>query len=293
MIFRSTDIETLADYDRWTQGEPAYKLVGDRQRANKMHVRAEVRGSTGELLGMSGRVVYPASVEETDPVPPPYACRVVSVSFVDVVFDPTSEPKYRFDKCYTECLWDVTGSQARADALEHKILTAFNAAMEVPDVHLVTWNGRTFDLPVLMMRSLLHRLVCSWYYKNRDMRYRYSTEGHCDLMDFLSDYGAARFMKLGDMARLIGLPGKTDMSGDKVAELYAASCKDPALAEAYMAKTARYCLQDSLQTALLWLRTRHFLGKVLPETHNAALASFRESKTVTDAIELDWERLVL
>ncbi len=280
MIFRSLDIETIADEERWTRGNPSYRMVP---------------GPSPSYEG-DGRLYYPTCVEETDPIPPPYACRVVAVSYADVVFDPGQDPKYRFDKCYTECLWDASGSRARADALEYKLLHNFGESMSAHEpgmIHLVTWNGRTFDLPVLMMRSLLHRLACGWYYKPKDMRYRFSAEGHCDLMDFLADYGACRFMKLSDMARLIGLPGKTDMHGDQVAVLYAASCKDPSTAEVHQAKTARYCLQDSLQTALLWLRSRHLLGKVLPETHNAALDTFRKSAQVTGAIDLVWEGLYL
>jgi hypothetical protein len=283
MIFRSTDIETLADLPAWTKGDPAFKLVA--------------MPAPSACAGDNRTLAYAAGAAETDPIPPPYACRVVSISYVDVAFDLSHEPKYWFDKCYTECLWSADGSVARADALEHKLLSTFNSAMTVgeggPEIHLVTWNGRTFDLPVIMMRSLKHRLSSPWYYKNRDLRYRYTPEGHCDLMDFLSDYGACRFMKLGDMARLIGLPGKTDMSGDKVAELYAKSAQNPELSDSLQQKTARYCLQDSIQAALLWLRSRHLLGKVTPETHNAALATFRTSKSITDTIDIDWEGLLL
>jgi hypothetical protein len=273
VIFRSTDIETIPDLDAWKRGYPTYKLVGGRIHSPHL---------------------FEPLVEEVDVIPPPYACRVVAISYVDIRFDAGSEPKYRYEKCWSECLWDASGSRARADALEHKLLNTFNEAMSAEEfINLVTWNGRTFDLPVIMMRSLKHRLACRWYYANKDMRYRFSAEGHCDLMDFLADYGACRFMKLGDIARLIGLPGKTDMSGDKVGTLYEASCKDVTLAETYQAKTARYCLQDSIQTALVWLRSRHLLGKVVPETHNAGLATFRESPSITGAIDLDWNALML
>lgn len=283
LIFRCTDIETLADWPAWTRGEPSYRLVADGRSPQEWLDHRNV-----------GRVTYPAHVEETDPIPPPYACRVVAVSYVDVHFDAAFDPKYRYDRCYSECLWSPDMSEARADACERRLLANFNDAMMASEgINLVTWNGRGFDLPVLMMRSLKHRLACGWYYKNKDMRYRYSTEGHCDLMDYLSDHGAARFMKLGDLARLIGLPGKTDMSGDKVSAVYAESCEHPDRADELMAKTARYCLQDSLQTAILWLRTRHFIGKVSPEAHNATLATFRASTTVTDALAANWEGLLL
>jgi hypothetical protein len=285
MTFRVTDIETLVDESAWTRNDPTFKLIGGLPRRDY--------GS-----GDNGPALEPL-VEMVSAFPPPYACRVVSISYVDVCFDASHEPRYWFDKCYTECLWDVTDSSARADALERRLLAHFNGVMtgsgevESSLVHLVTWNGRGFDLPVILMRSMRHQLACKWYYGNRNMRYRYSDEGHCDLMDSLGDYGAVRAMKLGDVARSIGLPGKTDMSGDKVSVLYEESRKDPSRADDLMAKTARYCLQDSIQTALVWLRTRHLYGKVTSETHNAALETFRASKEISSAIDLNWEGLLL
>ena len=290
MIFRSTDIETIPDETRWSPPAPTYRLARG-PRAADLAVDSCLGGSPNSGAEVLRSTL--AGVEEVDAFPPLHACRVVSISYVDVRFDPTSTPKYQYDKCFTECLWDATGSQARADALERRLLAAFGEAMSVDGVHLVTWNGRTFDLPVIVMRSLLHKIACRWYYESRDVRYRYSTEGHCDLMDFMSDYGASRFIKLGDFCHLCGLPGKTDMSGDKVSVLYAESLRDPSGSAGRQERTARYCLQDSIQTALGWLRTRHHVGKVTPETHNAALATFRASTSITQAIDLDWDRLML
>jgi len=282
LTFRALDIETIADETSHTRGAPTLKLVAGAPRVQ------------GE-----GRFTYEPLVEDVEAMPPAHGWRVVAISYVDVKFDPSHEPKYWYDKCYTECFWSTDDSAARADVLERRLLATFNAAMtgdsELGEsmLHLVTWNGRTFDLPVILMRSLKHRLACGWYYKNRNMRYRYTDEGHCDLMDSLSDYGATRFMKLGDMARLVGLPGKTDMSGDKVSVLYAESRRDPSTAEALQAKTARYCLQDSIQTALLWLISRHLYGKAVPETVNSALRTFAESREICAAIDVNWDALML
>jgi hypothetical protein len=69
--------------------------------------------------------------------------------------------------------------------------------------------------------------------------------------------------------------------------------RDPAGSEARQARTARYCLQDSIQTALGWLRTRHHVGKVTAESHNAALATFRESPVIASAIDINWDLLMV
>jgi len=82
--------------------------------------------------------------------------------------------------------------------------------------HVVTWNGRGFDLPVLALRGLRFGLDFNWYYRGEGYRYRFSEEGHLDLGDVLSDHGAARMTSLDGAARLIGLPGKDGVDGSQV-----------------------------------------------------------------------------
>jgi hypothetical protein len=274
MIFRITDIETIPDLLVWTPGEPTYKLMPSRDP-----FRMTSNGGAGMELVM------------VEPFPPPHAQRVVAISYVDVSFDSGTVPKYQYLRCYSECRWsrDMVG----LDSDEHRLLAEFVGAM-APDVHLVTWNGRTFDLPVIAMRSLKHRIACGWYYGSKDVRYRYSTEGHLDLMDFWADYGATRPMKLHDAARLIGLPGKTDMSGASIEKIYKDSISDLSSdLEGIQQSVARYCLQDSIQTALLWVRSRFHVGKITAESHNAILDTFSANPSINQAITLDWDRLRL
>lgn len=273
MIFRVLDIETVPDESCWFRGDPTYRLV------------------PGLFAPGTNGTIRDAAVEVVEPFPPPQACRVVALSCVDVVFEVGHDPKYRFGGCWSDCLW-CPWDAVEADRQERLILDKFGAGMS-EDVHLVTWNGRGFDLPVISMRSLKHGVSCGWYYKNKDVRYRYSTEGHLDLMDYLSDYGGSRQMRLGDCARLIGLPGKTDMSGDKVDVLYRQVAERPELSAERAAKIRRYCQQDTLQTALLFVRTRHHLGKLSPEAHDATVRTFRDSADVREAIDIDWDGLML
>src|SRR5207237_963073 len=42
---------------------------------------------------------------------------------------------------------------------------------------IVTWNGRSFDLPVLALRALRHGVDYSWYYRGLGYRYRFSADG--------------------------------------------------------------------------------------------------------------------
>ena len=153
---------------------------------------------------------------------------------------------------------------------------------------LVTYNGRSFDLPVLALRSLRHGVAMSWYYSGR-LRHRYSEDGHLDLCDMLSDHGAARSISLDAVARLIGLPGKVGVDGSQVEGLFRAG---------QIESIKSYCLADVAQTALLFLRFRLLQGALAPDDYRERAAELmdhlradRRLATLTDAI--DGERLLL
>ena len=127
--------------------------------------------------------------------------------------------------------------------------------------HLVTYNGRSFDLPVIAMRCLRHGLPLKFFYQDRDYRYRFSDAGHIDLYDFLSEHGAARIGSLDSIARVMGLPGKVGVDGSQVEGLYNAGQLD-------MIK--KYCLSDVTQTAFLFLRYRLLQGILDVNAYRAA-----------------------
>jgi len=129
--------------------------------------------------------------------------------------------------------------------------------------HLVTWNGRGFDLPVLALRALRHGLPFGWYYRGAGYRYRYSEEGHLDLCDVLSDHGAARMTSLDGAARVIGLPGKGDVDGSQVEGLFLAG---------QIEALRHYCLSDVAQTAFLFLRYRLVAGDIDRDHYRRAAA---------------------
>jgi hypothetical protein len=94
-------------------------------------------------------------------------------------------------------------------------------------------------------------------------------------------------MKLGDVARLIGLPGKTDMDGSKVADVVA----EGNIPE-NMRKVGAYCLQDVIQTAIVFVRTRFHLGIITAEGYEASLKFFEDSPLVRGSgIVVEWDRL--
>ena len=146
------------------------------------------------------------------------------------------------------------------DERERALLLALTAFMSRERPTIVSYNGRSFDLPVIAMRSLCHAVPLGWYYKDRDVRARYSGAGHIDLCDWLADHGAIRAGKLDQIARLIGLPGKVGVDGSQVEGLFA---------QGELAAIENYCLADCAQTALLYLRFQLLRGAIAPEDYQA------------------------
>ena len=132
---------------------------------------------------------------------------------------------------------------------EHKpeslMLGDFATYIERTKPTIITWNGRGFDMPVITSRALRHGISMPWWFRDRNTRYRYSTEGHMDLMDFLADYGATKNTRLDIYAKLVGFPGKIGVDGSQVASMVAAGRLD---------EVDAYCLCDVAQTAAIFLR---------------------------------------
>jgi predicted PolB exonuclease-like 3'-5' exonuclease len=167
---------------------------------------------------------------------------------------------------------DPDGGQGDADQRERGLLEDFSRFVGRARPVLVTYNGRAFDLPVIALRSLCHGVSLGWYYRERNVRYRYSEEGHLDLCDWLADHGATRSGSLDAVARLIGLPGKVGVDGSQVEGLYNAG---------QLAAIQRYCLADVAQTALLFLRFRLLQGLLRSDAYQEA------TRGLLDALEAD------
>lgn len=247
--YRVLDIETVPDDRYWTRND-------DKWDPGPLFVPKPGDG----IQTVGGDIAW----RRREQFPPPQAHRIVAIAWADLSGD--DEKWYSWTK--SRVLADWAYDPAEADAVEKRLLLTFQEAHDEAQSEdlatLVTWNGRCFDLPVITCRSFLHGVACKWYYTERDVRYRYTEAGHCDVMDFFSDYGAGRPMKLHDAARLAGLPGKVGpVRGENVAAIYEQGRTAVAeVLEAMKASVGAYCLVDVLETACLFARSRVHRGMI-------------------------------
>jgi hypothetical protein len=138
---------------------------------------------------------------------------------------------------------------------------------------LVTFNGRGYDLPVLELAAYRYGLALPDWFNVDDRTYeqsrnRYNSTAHLDLLDLFSNFGASRISGgLNLLANLIGKPGKTEMDGSKVQDIYDAGG---------VQEVNNYCRCDVLDTYFVFLRSRVLLGK-LPLEEEQQIVS--ETKT--------------
>lgn len=155
------------------------------------------------------------------------------------------------------------------NSTEKELVNGFIKYFEHYRPRLVSFNGRTFDLPVLKYRAMKYGL--SWPVlfdktnKWENYGQRYAVDYHCDLLDVLRDFGASSAIKLHEVASILGLPGKFGMDGSKVAETYDSGKEG-------ITDIRNYCETDVLSTYLLFLRQKLLEGAMTVEIHDRAVA---------------------
>ncbi len=114
--------------------------------------------------------------------------------------------------------------------------------------HIVTFNGRGFDVPFLYLRSALLNIPIT---RKDWLGYRFQTEPHCDLAEQFTFYGvsgregAARRFNLDFYCKAFGIesPKSHGVTGMDVTRL---------LAEGRQRDIAEYCLRDVEATLRLY-----------------------------------------
>jgi 3'-5' exonuclease len=158
---------------------------------------------------------------------------------------------------------------------EQQILSRFFDGLERTSPELVSWNGCSFDLPVLSYRCLKHGISAARYWEtgDGDPSFRFNNYvnrfhwRHLDLMDVLSGYQGGGRASLELAAQLCGFPGKLGMSGSRVWDCWQ---------KGEIADICNYCETDVLNTYLVYLRFQLVRGLYDRARHDAEAARLED-----------------
>jgi 3'-5' exonuclease len=158
--------------------------------------------------------------------------------------------------------WKVgaLGAPHVGDRSEKKLIAAFVDRIAELTPQLVTFNGNSFDLPVLRYRAMVHGVAAPGLFA-RPYFNRYK-EDAVDLCDVLGSFTSQAKASLHEVCAVKGLPGKPEgMSGAEVERYYR---------EGRIREIADYCESDVVNTYRLWLRYELFRGRLSYDAFQAS-----------------------
>jgi len=153
-----------------------------------------------------------------------------------------------------------------ASCTEKAILQGINRAISDRHPQLVGYNSLRSDLPIIVNRSVIHGLQSFGWAKRPDKPWEgadyFSAHGdhHIDLGPLLG--WGNQMPTLHEIATTSGIPGKIDVSGASVADLWL---------KGDLQGIVNYNEFDAFTTFLLWARVAHFSGLLSGEAYDAEL----------------------
>ena len=160
---------------------------------------------------------------------------------------------------------DALGVPHVGERSERQLISAFVGKIAELNPQLVTFNGNSFDLPVLRYRAMIHSIAAPGL-AERSYFHRYS-EDALDLCDALSSFSSGARATLNEISRIMGLTGKPGMDGSEVEKYHK---------EGKIKEIADYCESDLVNTYRVWLRYELFRGRLTEATHLASELRFTE-----------------
>jgi len=154
---------------------------------------------------------------------------------------------------------------------EAELIAAF--AERIADLRpkLVSFNGHSFDLPVLRYRAMINAVPAP-VLEARGYFRRYSDDA-VDLCDVLASYDGRAKVGLDNLSRILSLPGKPQgLHGGEVSAY---------VKQGRIQEVADYCETDVANTYRIWLRYELFRGGLTLaefEASETALAAFARAK---------------
>jgi 3'-5' exonuclease len=161
---------------------------------------------------------------------------------------------------------DALGAPHIGERSEAELISAFAEKVGQLRPQLITFNGHSFDLPVLRYRAMVNRIPATGLHV-RPYFNRY-TDDALDLCDVLGSYGPAAKMKLDALSKILGFTGKPDgVDGSRVEGMVLAGQVD---------EVAQYCESDVLNTYHVWLVYELFRGSITAKELHWSEAQIRD-----------------
>src|SRR6478672_3058732 len=149
---------------------------------------------------------------------------------------------------------DAIGAPHVGERTEKQLISAFVDKIAELSPQLVTFNGNSFDLPVLRYRAMINEVSAPGL-SVRPYFNRY-TEDALDLCDVLSSFAPHTKPSLNELSRIMGMPGKpSGIDGSEVERYFL---------EGKIKEIAEYCETDIVNTYRVWLRYELFVGRLSP-----------------------------
>lgn len=169
------------------------------------------------------------------------------------------------------------------NTIEKNLIEDFLKFFNRSQPKLVSFNGRGFDLPTIMLRAMRYNLCATAYYEQdnptfnkskwENYRQRFSERFHTDLLDSLGHFGLIRSLRLDNVCSMLGIPGKYDVNGSEVYKIY---YDETINFSEKMAKIDEYCQSDVLNTYWVYLKYELLKGELALEDYYSILNEFCE-----------------
>lgn len=149
---------------------------------------------------------------------------------------------------------------------ENDMIKSFISLLSQTQPKLITYNGKTFDIPVLKYRAMKHGIQAKILYEN-NRSYRYNLDYNCDLLEVFSDFGSSSRATMQEVASILNIPCKYDVKGSSVLELYDNN---------QFQEIADYCEIDCVVTYMLYLNHNLTSGKMNKNNYEQAINNLKE-----------------
>jgi predicted PolB exonuclease-like 3'-5' exonuclease len=174
---------------------------------------------------------------------------------------------------------DAIGAPHVGEWTEKQLIAAFCDKIAELSPQLVTFNGNSFDLPVLRYRAMVQGVSAPGL-STRSYFHRYSADA-IDLCDTLSSFSSQAKAGLHEISRVMGLPGKPKGFDGSEVERYFRGGKINEIAD--------YCETDVVATYQVWLRYELFRGTMSQKAFEASeqnVAAFMVARSLSGNVAL-------